>query len=327
MLNFPSEWRFRPPAAAIPDVVVSNIFSLIQRTASQQGQDQQRQRTLECFKSVFAPLAGVPNCSSSSASWAETDLHSFMQAATANAPLFIEAFYNGWETSRDLLDLAVPDTAAMNDVLAKHGVPFRIEPPNLTPVEGDNPAVVIPVPNRPPTLAEQGADVFQRSLQRSEQLLNEGHDREAVQVILFLLESVATAFRDLDTEEGQIGGKYFNRIVRDLRQAGARPALDHILRWLTNMHGYLSAPAGGGVRHGLDLNQGVEITHSEARLYCNLTRSYLNFLLAEHRRLVASQGATLEVAGHGAALSGRAGGVVGDHPSALPVAGEHDGGG
>ena len=57
--------------------------------------------------------------------------------------------------------------------------------------------------------------------------------------------------------------------------------------WLTTMHGYLSAPAGGGVRHGLDLDDGVEITHSEALLYCNLTRSYLGFLLTEHERLVA----------------------------------------
>ena len=55
MLNFPSEWRFRPPAAAIPAGVVLDIFSLIQTTASHPRQDQQRQRTLECFKSVFAP--------------------------------------------------------------------------------------------------------------------------------------------------------------------------------------------------------------------------------------------------------------------------------
>ena len=52
------------------------------------------------------------------------------------------------------------------------------------------------------------------------------------------------------------------------------------------MHGYLSAPAGGGVRHGLDLSRGVAITHSEARLFCNLVRSYLSFLIAEHERLV-----------------------------------------
>ena len=289
MLNFPGVWRFRPPAGyePIPAGVVSDIFDLIRQTAAT---DQQFQRTLERFKGFFAPVAGAVHSWSSSANWAETDLLSFMENATANAPLFIEAFYEGWEASRNQ-DLAVPDTDVMNEVLAKHGVPFRIEPPNLTPVGGDNATVVIPVQERPPTLAEQAVVVFQRSLKRSEELLDQGHDREAVQEILFLLESVATAFRGLDTEGGQIGGGYFNQIVRELRQADARPALDQALSWLSTMHGYLSAPAGGAVRHGLDLNRGVEIAHSEARLYCNLTRSYLSFLLAEHERLVArSQG-------------------------------------
>ena len=263
--------------------MVEDIFDLIKRTAAQ---DQQYQETLERFKSFFARAGDAVDNWSSNASWAETDLLNFMQDVTANAPLFIEAFYDGWEASRND-GLAVPDTDVLNDVLASHGVPFRIEPPDLTSVGADNAAVVIPVPERPPTLAEQAVVVLQRSLERSEELLARGRDREAVQEILFLLESVATAFRGLDTEAGQIGGRYFNQIVRELRHAGARPALEQILNWLTTMHGYLSAPAGGGVRHGLDLNRGVEITHSEARLFCNLTRSYLSFLLAEHERLVA----------------------------------------
>jgi hypothetical protein len=56
---------------------------------------------------------------------------------------------------------------------------------------------------------------------------------------------------------------------------------------MTAMHGFLSAPAGGGVRHGLDLAEGVEINSGEAQLFCNLIRSYLQFLLDEHRRLSA----------------------------------------
>ena len=286
MLNFPASWRFKPPVGnePIPAGVVAEIFDLIRQTAAQ---DQQlRQRTLEHFKRSFAPAAHVDYCRSSDAGWAETDLHSLMEAATPNAPLFIEAFYNGWEALRDQ-ELAVPNADTMNDVLVRHDVPFRIEPPNLRSVRGDNVAVAIPVAERPPTLAEHAVNVFQRSLERSEELLEQGHDREAVQEILFLLESVATAFRNLNTEAGQVGGNYFNQIVRELRQVSARPALDQILSWLTTMHGYLSAPAGGGVRHGVDLKRGVELTHSEARLYCNLTRSYLNFLLAEHQRLVA----------------------------------------
>ena len=285
MLKFPGAWRFRPPAGYEPisNVVVSDIFDLIKRTAAQ---DRQRQRTLERFKTFFARAGDGVESVSSSASWAETDLLSLMEDATANAPLFIEAFYNGWEASRHQ-GLDVPDTDVMNGMLAKHGVPFMIEPPDLKPVGVDNATVVIPVPESPPSLAEQAVVVRQHSLERSEELLSQGRDREAVQEILFLLESVATAFRGVDTEAGQIGGTYFNQIVRELRQRAARPALERVLGWLTTMHGYLSAPAGGGVRHGLDLNRGVEISHSEARLYCNLTRSYLSFLLAEHERLVA----------------------------------------
>jgi hypothetical protein len=147
--------------------------------------------------------------------------------------------------------------------------------------------VVVAVPDRPPTLAEQAVEVFQRSVHRSEELLSQGgHDREAVQEILWLLETAATAFRSVDTDTGTIEGKYFNQIVRELRQQAQRgTSLDRILDWMTALHGYLSSPAGGGVRHGLDLNRGVEVSHSEARLFCNLIRSYLAFLLTEHERL------------------------------------------
>ena len=285
MLNFLGAWRFTPPAGCepIPTEVLNEIFDLIKRTAVQ---DEEYQRTLERFKTLFARAGDAGDAWSSNASWAETDLLGLMHGATANPPLFIEAFYDGWEASRNQ-GLEVPDTDVLNGVLAKHGVPFRIEPPDLKAVGAENATVIIPVPESPPTLAEQAVVVLQRSLERSEELWELGRDREAVQEILFLLESVTTAFRGVDTEAGQIGGTYFNQIVRELRTGGTRPALDQVLRWLTTMHGYLSAPAGGGIRHGLDLNQGVEITHSEARLYCNLTRSYLSFLLAEHERLVA----------------------------------------
>ena len=52
-----------------------------------------------------------------------------------------------------------------------------------------------------------------------------------------------------------------------------------------SLHGYLSSPTGGGVRHGVDLNEVRELGISEARLYCNLIRSYLTFLMDEHDRL------------------------------------------
>ena len=150
MLNFLGAWRFRPPAGyePIPNDLVYEIFDLIKRTAVQ---DEQYQRTLERFKTFFARVGDAVDSWSSNASWAETDLLSLMQDATANAPLFIEAFYDGWEASRNK-GLDVPDTGVMNDALAKHGVPFRIEPPDLKPVGADNATVVIPVSREPSDL-------------------------------------------------------------------------------------------------------------------------------------------------------------------------------
>jgi hypothetical protein len=73
--------------------------------------------------------------------------------------------------------------------------------------------------------------------------------------------------------------------VRELRQANAGTTLQRVLDWMAALHGYLSSPAGGGVRHGLDLDEGVPISENEARLFCNLIRSYLSYLLVEYERL------------------------------------------
>ena len=116
-------------------------------------------------------------------------------------------------------------------------------------------------------------------------MLSAGRGREAVQETLWLLETVATAFRGAETATGTVEGKYFNDIVKQLRRLHPASTLDLVLRWATEVHGYLSSPTGGGVRHGLDLNAGVELSLSEARLFCNLIRSYLSFLLVEHERI------------------------------------------
>jgi hypothetical protein len=57
-----------------------------------------------------------------------------------------------------------------------------------------------------------------------------------------------------------------------------------ILNWMTTLHGYLSSPTGGGVRHGVDLKSGIAIQAHEARLYCNLIRSYITYMIEEHER-------------------------------------------
>jgi hypothetical protein len=61
--------------------------------------------------------------------------------------------------------------------------------------------------------------------------------------------------------------------------------MEQVLKWITGLHGYLSSPTGGGIRHGADLKAGVVVDEAEAKLYCNLVRSYVGYLLAEHAKM------------------------------------------
>ncbi len=92
---------------------------------------------------------------------------------------------------------------------------------------------------------------------------------------------MSTAFDGQEIGTGTVEGKYFNEIVRALRNNNRGSALAEALGWMTKMHGFLSSPGGGGVRHGTQLAADVSPTLNEAHLYCNLTRSYINYLLAE----------------------------------------------
>ena len=285
-LRFKGLWRFNPPEdnrflnRSIPNSAVEEFNTVILKVAMQGN----RWDILEHFKRHYAAVIGTMSVRSSSESWAETDLRSYMDGAKDNAPLFIETFYDACENIRRRSpDQFVPDAEFINTVLQKHDIGFEIRPPDL--VLRDEVAPLISVPERPPTLKERAVDVLQASLNRSEQLLAEGRPREAVQEILWLLETVTTAFRGLDTVSGTVEGKYFNQIARDLRAKHAGNTLVRVLEWVTSIHGYLSSPTGGAVRHGVDLNEGVELDPNEARLFCNLIRSFLSFLLTEHERL------------------------------------------
>jgi hypothetical protein len=278
MLTFNGAWRF-DSSGEIANGVVDGFSTLISRIAGQGN----RQAILEHFKSYFANAAGMTSSRSSNASWAETDLGIYMGHAAKNAPLFVEAFYDGCETLRNRHpEFAVPDVARMNRVLAEHTAGYEIHPPDLI---CKNPQAPIVVPERTASLDERAQEVIQKSLKDSEQFLSEGHDRQAVQEILWLLETVSTAFQGLETEAGTVQGKYFNKIAEDLRKHHKGKTLDQVLAWATTLHGYLSSPTGGGVRHGANLKAGIAVGSNEARLFCNLIRSYISFLMAEHERL------------------------------------------
>ena len=279
MLKFNNMWRFHPPAS-VDYAVVNEVSDLVGKIAAQG----ERQSVVEHFKDYFANAAGTTSSWSSSASWAETDLNSYMNDAAKNAPLFIAAFYDGCESLRAKNpEFYTPDAVMINAMLLKHGVDFEIRPPLL--VARDTLAVAIPVTEGPPSLDEEAQEIIQKSLRQSEQLLSEGRDRQAIQEILWLLETVSTAFRGMGTGSGTVQGKYFNKIAEDLRKYYKGKTLDQVLSWVTTLHGYLSSPTGGGIRHGTDLKTGLVLQPNEARLFCNLIRSYISFLLVEHERL------------------------------------------
>jgi hypothetical protein len=274
MLTFDKQWRFDSPGDISSPVITAfqDFISIIANQGS-------RRDTLEHFKSYFASAAGISSSWSSSESWAESDLYDYMQRAAVNAPLFIEAFYDGCESMRKAEpDYAIPDITRINRVLADNHTGYKIEPPHLRSV---NASEAIPVPQRAPSLDEQAQELIQQSLKQSERLLSEGLGRQAVQEALWLLETVSTAFKGLETKVGTVQGKYFNKIAEDLR----KHYKGQMLAWVTTLHGYLSSPTGGGIRHGADLKSGIATHPNEARLYCNLIRSYISFLMVEHERL------------------------------------------
>jgi hypothetical protein len=278
MLNFDGNWRFDSPGAIAPGAV-EGFFGFISQIVSQ---FQTQKLTYEFFKQRFAGPANEQFRSSSNLSFAEGNLRYYMEKAAANAPLFIEAFYDGCERLRQLHpNLAVPDVRAINRVLYECEAGYEIRPPDLI---SRNPQAPIPVPVHVPSLHQQARDHMENSLAESQRLLSEGRDRQAVQEILWLLETVSTAFRGIDLGEGTVKGKYFNKIVDDLKRFDGGD-LKMVLEWITALHGYLSSPTGGGVRHGVDLAANVVIRPNEARLFCNLARSYIVYLIAEHERL------------------------------------------
>lgn len=278
MLTFNGSWRFDSPGP-IPNAVSGDFFDLIGRISSQAN----RQEVLEHFKTYFASASGSRSSWSSSTSWAESDLLRDMECSAANAPLFIEAFYDACESlANQQPPIAVPDLARINRVLYEGGSGYQIQPPNLV---ATNVQTQIVVPERSPSLDDVAQEMIQKSLRESEQMLSEGRNRPAVQEILWLLETVSTAFQGLETDAGTVHGKYFNKIIANLQKHNRGTNLDQILGWMVTLHGYLSSPTGGGIRHGTDLRAGVATQADEARLFCNLIRSYITFLLTEHERL------------------------------------------
>lgn len=275
-LKFKDSWRFDSPGKVPPDVVWG--FLQLIRKISTQGI---RKTYFEHFKGFFVRAMGETHYSSTNESWAETDLITNMQSASENGPLFIEAFYDACEALK-LEGKAVPGLEKLNRVLAESNSGYEISPPNLNATGIQK---VIKQPPLPRTLSEEAQNEINLSFDEAEKLLAEGRYRQAVQENLWLLETVVTIFDGQKIGENTVQGRYFNKIIPELRKNQKGQTLEQALRWIKTLHGFLSSPTGGGVRHGTDLKKGINLQPEEARLFCNLIRSYISFLISEHSRI------------------------------------------
>lgn len=133
-LKFNGRWRFQPPPDGlftnerIPDAAVAEFYTAIGRVATQG----ERQAALEHLKSYFGDAAGTSTSWSSTVSWAEHDLRTLMEDAAKNAPLFIEAIYEGCESFAKLgVDYFAPDAATINGILERFQIGYAVVPPDL----------------------------------------------------------------------------------------------------------------------------------------------------------------------------------------------------
>ena len=231
MLKFDGRWRFNSPGK-IPEGVQDDFFNLVGKVVGQGD----RQRLFEHFKRYFANAAGSTSSWSSSESWAITDLHSYMSEAAENAPLFIEAFYDACTALQIAQpDYAVPDAGMINIILSRHNAGYDVQPPNLIARNSFAPITVL---EKRVSLDEEAQEIIQRSLKHSEEYLTLGQNRQAVQEILWLLESVSTLFQGLAVGDGTVQGKYFNKIADDLRRRKKGTSFEQVLNWATTLHGY-----------------------------------------------------------------------------------------
>ncbi|MGI4794256.1 MAG: hypothetical protein ACRYG8_09285, partial [Janthinobacterium lividum] len=144
-LKMPVTWRYGSPGPIEPAAV--NEFSTLVHTIA--GQSGSPWGIFEMFKAKFT--GGYSR--SSSESFAISDLHRDMMAASENAATFISAFWDGCEqVHRDDPDIGLPDANHVNAILFRHDLPFEVRPPELLP---RNPQTPIAMQAPAPSLGEQ----------------------------------------------------------------------------------------------------------------------------------------------------------------------------
>lgn len=284
-LKFSFAWRLIPPAddnyakSAIPPSAFDAFVSFMNVTARGNNAEE----IYWIFRREFSVALGLPPYRSSSLYFAEFDATEAMKRAEQNAPVFIDAFYTACADVAEKFGTdKAPPVSAINQLLQKHNIGYDIEPPELR-LRGD----VALVPIQPKSVLARAREEFKAAIERSEELLRQKKGSEAVQQIWWLLESISTSFRGLAINGTQITGDYFNDVMKAVKKASDGTLLSNAARWVMDLQFYLSDTTGGGIRHGRELHlEGLQL--HEAELLCNLTRSYISYLLAEYEHLAST---------------------------------------
>lgn len=113
-----ARWRFKSPGPITRNVI--DDFQGLIMTIAEQGDFQS---VIEHFKDRFS--YGRSTTWSSDSSWSMTDMLSYMQDATENAPRFIAAFVDGCESQAEN-GKDVPDIDIINEILATHATGYQV---------------------------------------------------------------------------------------------------------------------------------------------------------------------------------------------------------
>jgi len=100
--------------------------------------------------------------------------------------------------------------------------------------------------------------------------------------IVLVLLAVTLAAQEMPKDQPPL-----TAVVKDIQHAAGASTLGTVARWLASLQAYLSGPDQGGIRHGRQLHlEGLQ--PHDAVLFCNLTRSYISYLLAEYEHLTSA---------------------------------------
>ena len=125
-LKYPPAWKFDGIGFGIPPRARNEFMDLVLKIADGD------QIVLEGFKKDFGG-AGT----SSSFYWAIIDTDNQMAEVAANAAYFLDCLWTGVEDAARHGN-AVPDPSTINRILAKHGLPLEIRPPDLVSTDQDS---------------------------------------------------------------------------------------------------------------------------------------------------------------------------------------------